>query len=144
MLKEFKAFILRGNVLDLAVGFVIGAAFAKIVSSLVSDIIMPPIGLLLGNVDFSSMFVPLSGGPYKTLAEAQAAGAPTLNYGLFLNNIIDFLIIGFVIFLIVRLANRLFTKPPAPAEPTEKDCPFCFTKIPIQATRCPHCTSHFQ
>ncbi len=144
MFKEFKAFILRGNVLDLAVGFVIGAAFAKIVSSLVSDLIMPPIGLLLGNVDFSNLYVSLSGGEYKSLADAQAAGAATLNYGIFINNIIDFLIIGFVIFLIVRLANKLFTKPAPAADPTEKDCPFCFTKIPIQATRCPHCTSHFQ
>lgn len=144
MFKEFKAFILRGNVLDLAVGVVIGAAFAKIVNSLVSDVFLPPVGLLLGKVDFSNLFIPLSGGDYKSLADAQAAGAATLNYGLFLNNIINFLIIGFVIFMVVRYANRIFTKPEPAAEVTEKDCPYCFTKIHIQATRCPHCTSHFQ
>ncbi len=144
MFKEFKTFIMRGNVLDLAVGVVIGAAFAKIVNSLVSDIFLPPIGLLLGNMDFSNLFISLTGEEYHSLAEAQAAGAATLNYGMFLNNIINFLIIGFVIFLVVRYANKVFTKPAPPAEPTEKDCPFCFTKIPIQATRCPHCTSHFQ
>jgi large conductance mechanosensitive channel len=142
MFKDFKAFIMRGNVLDLAVGFVIGAAFAKIVSSLVSDIIMPPIGLILGKVDFSNLYITLSGGQYKSLADAQAAGAATLNYGLFINNIINFLIIGFVIFLVVRYANKLFTKPGPPSAPSEKDCPYCFSHIPIQASRCPHCTSH--
>jgi large conductance mechanosensitive channel len=144
MLKEFKDFILRGNVLDLAVGVVIGTAFAKIVNSLVSDVFLPPFGFLLGNVDFSNLFISLSGGDYKSLADAQAAGAATLNYGLFINNIINFLIIGFVIFLVVRYANRIFTKPQPATEATEKDCPYCFTKIPIRATRCPHCTSHFQ
>jgi len=135
---------MKGNVLDMAVGIIIGAAFGKIISSFVSDVIMPPIGLVLGKVDFNELFINLSDKTINTLAEAKAAGAPVLKYGIFINTIIDFLIIGFVIFLIVRLANRLFTKPPVPAEPTEKDCPFCFTKIPIQATRCPHCTSHFQ
>lgn len=142
MFKEFKAFIMRGNVLDLAVGVIIGAAFAKIINSLVSDILLPPIGLLLGKVDFSNLYISLSGGQYSSLADAQAAGAATLNYGLFINNIINFLIVGFVIFLVVRYANKLITRPAAPAEPTEKDCPYCFSKIPLQATRCPHCTSH--
>jgi large conductance mechanosensitive channel len=144
MFKEFKAFIMRGSVLDLAIGVVIGAAFAKIVNSLVSDVFLPPIGLLLGNVDFSNLFVTLSGGHFNSLADAQAAGAATLNYGLFINNIINFLIIGFVIFLVVRYANKMFTKPAPAAEPTEKDCPYCFSKIPIQAVRCPHCTSHLK
>jgi large conductance mechanosensitive channel len=144
MFKEFKAFILRGNVLDLAVGVVIGAAFAKIINSLVTDVVLPPIGLLLGKVDFSNLFINMSGTDYKSLADAQAAGAATLNYGLFLNSVINFLIIGFIIYLVVRATNRLFVKPPSPAETTEKDCPFCFSKIPIQATRCPNCTSHFQ
>ena len=144
MFKEFKAFILRGNVLDLAVGVVIGAAFAKIVNSLVTDVALPPIGLLLGNVDFSNLFITLSGVHYASLTEAQAAGAATLNYGLFLNNVISFLIIGFVIYLVVRAANKLVIKQPAPAEPTDKDCPFCFSKIPIKAIRCPQCTSHLK
>jgi len=144
MFKEFKAFILRGNVLDLAVGVVIGAAFAKIVNSLVTDVALPPIGLLLGNVDFSNLFITLSGVHYASLAEAQAAGAATLNYGLFLNNVINFLIIAFVIYLVIRAANKLVIKQPAPAEPTDKDCPFCFSKIPIKAIRCPQCTSHLK
>lgn len=140
MIKEFREFIMRGNVVDLAVGVIIGAAFGKIVSSLVSDIIMPPVGLLLHGVDFSNLFVSLSGQPYATLAEAQAAGAPTLNYGIFLNTLIDFLIVGLVIFLIIRAINRL--QRPAPVEaPTTRDCPYCFTGIPIKATRCPNCTS---
>jgi len=140
MIKEFREFIMRGNVVDLAVGVIIGAAFGKIVSSLVSDIIMPPVGLLLNGVDFSNLFVSLSGQPYATLAEAQAAGAPTLNYGVFLNALIDFLIVGLVIFLIIRAINRM-QKPAPAAEPTTRDCPYCFTAIPIKATRCPHCTS---
>jgi large conductance mechanosensitive channel len=144
MFKDFKAFVMRGSVLDLAIGVVIGAAFAKIVNSLVSDVFLPPIGLLLGNVDFSNLFVTLSGGHFNSLADAQAAGAATLNYGLFINNIINFLIIGFVIFLVVRYANKMLTKPAPAAEPTEKDCPYCFSKIPIQAVRCPHCTSHLK
>lgn len=144
MFKEFKAFIMRGNVLDLAVGVIIGAAFAKIINSLVTDVVLPPIGLLLGKVDFSNLFINLSGTDYKSLADAQAAGAATLNYGLFLNSIINFLIIGFIIYLVIRTANKLFIKPPAPVEPTEKDCPFCFSKIPVKAIRCPQCTSHLK
>jgi len=140
MLKEFRDFVMRGNVMDLAVGVIIGGAFGKIVSSLVSDLIMPPIGLLLNGVDFSNLFVSLNGQPFATLADAQAAGAPTLNYGAFINNVIDFAIIALVIFLLIRAVNRL--QKPAPAAPaTTKDCPFCFTAIPIKAARCPNCTS---
>jgi large conductance mechanosensitive channel len=140
VLKEFRAFVMRGNVVDLAVGVIIGGAFGKIVSSLVSDIIMPPIGLLLSGVDFANLFVSLNGQVYPTLADAQKAAAPTLNYGSFINNIIAFLIVALVIFLMIRAINRL--QKPAPAEaPTGKDCPYCFTSIPIKAVRCPHCTS---
>ena len=140
MLKEFREFIMRGNVVDLAVGVIIGGAFGRIVSSLVSDIIMPPIGLLLNGVDFSNLFVSLTGQPYATLAEAQAAGAPTLNYGNFINSLIDFIIVGVVIFLLIRAINRL--KRPAPAQaPSTRDCPYCFSAIALKATRCPNCTS---
>jgi large conductance mechanosensitive channel len=138
MLKEFKTFALRGNVLDLAVGVVIGAAFGKIVTSFVSDILMPPIGLILGRVDFASLFVNLSGQPYPTIAAAKAAGAPTLNYGLFLNAVVDFLIVTFAVFLLVRQVNR-WTEPAK--APTTRDCPQCATSIPLKARRCPHCTS---
>ena len=142
MLKEFKEFTMRGNVIDLAVGVIIGGAFGKIVSSLVNDIIMPPIGMLLNGVNFSNLFLSLDGMVYPTLAEAQTSGAPTLNYGLFINNIIDFVIVAFVIFLVIRAINRMKKQPvPATTEPTSKDCPFCFTSIPVQATRCPYCTS---
>jgi large conductance mechanosensitive channel len=142
MLKEFKDFAMRGNVLDMAIGIIIGTAFGRIITSLVNDVIMPPIGLLLGRVNFTSLFFNLSGTPYASLAEAQAAGAPTINYGLFLNAILDFVIVAFVIFLLVRQMNRLTRKPePAPAVPTSKDCPYCLSSIPIKATRCPHCTS---
>jgi large conductance mechanosensitive channel len=142
MLKEFRDFVMRGNVVDLAVGVIIGGAFGKIVSSLVSDIIMPPIGLLLNGVDFSSLFISLNGTAYATLAEAQQAGAPTLNYGSFINNVIDFLIVALVIFLMIRAINRMQRPAPAVAAPaTTKDCPHCFTGIPIKATRCPNCTS---
>jgi large conductance mechanosensitive channel len=140
MWKEFKQFIARGNVVDLAVAVIIGAAFGKTVTSLVNDILMPPIGLLLGNVDFTNLFITLSGGSYATLAEAQAAGAATINYGVFINTVIDFLIVAFAIFLLVRQVNRL-KKPAPPAEPTTKACPYCLSEIPIKATRCPHCTS---
>ena len=140
MLKGFKEFIMRGNVLDLAVGVVIGAAFGKIVTSLVSDILMGPIGLLLGKVDFSGLFIDLSGKHYPTLKAAQDAKAATINYGLFLNTVVDFVIVAFIIFLVVKQANRL-KRQPAPASPTTKECPFCRTMIPIQATRCPNCTS---
>lgn len=143
MWKEFRDFILRGNVLDLAVAVIIGAAFGKIVDSLVNDVLMPPLGLLLGKVDFSNLFIDLSGKGYPSLAAAQQAGAPTINYGLFINNVINFLIIAAAIFFIIRLFNRLqVPKPAAPAaEPLTKECPYCFTVIPIKATRCPHCTS---
>ena len=148
MLKDFKAFIMRGNVLDLAVAVIIGAAFGKSVSSLVNDIVMPPIGLLLGKVDFSNLHINLSGTAYKSLAEAKAAGAPTMNYGLFLNSILDFLIVGFVIYLVIRAVNRLERLKPesaaaAPA-PLTKECPYCVSAIPIKATRCPHCTSELK
>jgi large conductance mechanosensitive channel len=140
MFKEFKEFIMRGNVLDLAVGIVIGAAFGKIVTSLVTDILMPPIGVVMGKVDFSNLFIDLSGHGYPSVAAAKAAGAATINYGLFLNTLVDFLIVAFVIFLVVKQANRL--KRPAPvAAATTKECPFCHTNIPIAATRCPNCTS---
>lgn len=138
MLKEFKEFAMRGNVLDLAVGVIIGAAFGKIVASLVDDVIMPPIGRLLGHVDFSSLFINLSDKTYDTLAAAKAAGAPTLNYGNFINTIINFLIVAFAIFLVVRTVNKWTTKP---AAPTTKDCPQCAMPIPIAAKRCGHCTS---
>ena len=141
MLKEFKAFVMRGSVLDLAVGVIIGAAFGKIVSSLVDDILMPPIGRALGHVDFSSLFINLSDKSFDSLAAAKAAGAPTLNYGLFLNTVINFLIVAFCVFLLIQLVNRWFIKPPAPAAPTTKDCPQCAMSIPIQAKRCGHCTT---
>lgn len=140
MLKEFKEFIMRGNVLDLAIGIVIGAAFGKIVTSFVTDILMPPIGLVLGKVDFSNLFIDLSGQHHPSVAAAKAAGAATVNYGIFINAIIDFLIVAFVIFLIVRQANKL-RRPAAAAAPNTKDCPFCATAIPIPAKRCPNCTS---
>jgi large conductance mechanosensitive channel len=140
MLKEFKAFAMRGNVLDMAVGIIIGAAFGRIITSLVNDILMPPIGILLGKVDFSGLFVSLSGKSYATLAEAKAAGAATINYGVFLNTVIDFVIVAFVIFLLVRQINRWNQPAPAPA-PSTKDCPYCCSAIPIKATRCPSCTS---
>jgi large conductance mechanosensitive channel len=142
MLKEFKQFAMRGNVLDMAIGIIIGAAFGKIITSLVGDILMPPLGLILGKVDFSSLFINISGKTYATLAEAKAASAPTINYGLFLNTVIDFIIVAFAIFLLVRQINR-WSKP-APAAPTTKDCPFCCSAIPIKATRCPNCTSELR
>ncbi len=143
MLKDFRDFIMRGNVLDLAVAVIIGAAFGKIINSLVSDILMPPLGLLLGKADFSSLYLNLSGTPYASLSEAQAAGAATLNYGLFINTIINFLIVAAAIFLIVKAANRLQRPKPA-AAPTTKECPFCISTIPLKATRCPQCTSELK
>lgn len=144
MWKELKAFILRGNVFDMAVGIVIGTAFGAIIKSLVSDVIMPPIGLLLGKVDFANLFILLkegaTPGPYAALADAQAAGAVTLNYGLFINTIISFLIIAVVIFFLVKGVNSL-KKKEEPAAPATKDCPYCLSAIPIKAKRCPHCTS---
>jgi large conductance mechanosensitive channel len=142
MWKEFKAFILRGNVMDLAVAVIIGAAFGKIVSSLVNDILMPPLGLLLKGVNFSDLFLALNGQSYASLAAAQAAGAPVLTYGIFIKNIVDFLIIATVIFFLIKGVNALSRKTaPAPAAPTTRECPRCLSTIPIKATRCPHCTS---
>jgi large conductance mechanosensitive channel len=141
MLKEFKEFAMKGNVLDMAIGVIIGGAFGKIVSSLVSDVLMPPIGLLMGKVDFSSLFINLSGTPQPSLAAAKAAGAPTINYGVFLQATFDFIIIAFVIFLLVKQVNRLKQAPPA-GPPTTKDCPHCLLTIPIKATKCAHCTSN--
>jgi large conductance mechanosensitive channel len=138
MLKEFKAFAMRGSVVDLAVGFIMGGAFGKIVSSFVSDIIMPPIGVLLGKVDFSNLFINLSGGHYPTLAEAKKAGAATLNYGFFINTLIDFSIVAFALFLLIRWVNRLTAKPAA--APATKECPLCLSTVHIKATRCPYCT----
>jgi large conductance mechanosensitive channel len=140
MLREFKEFAVRGSVIDLAIGIIIGAAFGKIVTSFVNDILMPPIGLLLGKVDFSNLYINLSSGQYATLADAQAAGAVTINYGLFLNTVLDFIIVAFVIFLLVRQINRM-RRVEEPAAPTSKECPYCLSAIPLQATRCPHCTS---
>lgn len=140
MLKEFKEFAMRGNVIDMAVGIIVGAAFGKIVTSLVNDILMPPIGRILGKVDFSNLFIDLSGHEYAKLADAKAAGAATLNYGLFLNTVIDFLIVAFAIFVVVRQINRLKREP----APTTKDCSYCLSSIPIKATRCPHCTSELK
>jgi large conductance mechanosensitive channel len=143
MWKEFKEFALRGNMLDLAVGVIIGAAFGRIITSLVTDILMPPIGLLLGGVNFADLFISLNGQAYPTLADAQAAGAPTLNYGLFLSALVDFVIIALVIFLLVRAINRMLRPRPSPAAvpPANKECPYCLTSIPVKATRCPACTS---
>jgi large conductance mechanosensitive channel len=141
MLKEFKEFAMRGSVVDLAVGVIIGAAFGKIVSSLVDDVIMPPIGRLLGHVDFSNLFLNLGDKSFDTLATAKAAGAPTLNYGLFLNTVINFVIVAFCVFLVVQQVNRWTKKPAATAAPTTKDCPQCAMSIPIAAKRCGHCTA---
>ena len=147
MVKEFKEFAMRGNVVDMAVGIIIGGAFGTIVKSLVSDVIMPPIGLLLGGVDFSNLFIVLkdgagSGAPYAALTDAQAAGAVTVNYGLFFNSVISFLIVAFAVFMLIKGINSLKRKEEAPpAEPTTKDCPFCFSTIAIKASRCPNCTS---
>jgi large conductance mechanosensitive channel len=146
MLKEFKEFAMRGNVVDMAVGIIIGAAFGTIVNSLVSDVIMPPIGLLLGRVDFANLFIVLRrgtvGGPYSSLAQARAAGAVTINYGVFINAVTSFIIVAFAVFLLVRSINRLKRQEtPVPVAPTTKDCPYCFSSIAIKATRCPFCTS---
>jgi len=142
MLKDFKAFVMRGNVLDLAVAVIIGGAFGAIVTSLVNDIVMPPIGMALGHIDFKDLFISLNGQAYPTLAAAKTAAAPVIAYGQFLNTVINFLIVAFVIFLVVRAASKMQRGPEvAPAVPTTKDCPFCATAIPIPAKRCPHCTS---
>jgi large conductance mechanosensitive channel len=139
MLKEFKEFAMRGNLLDMAIGIVLGGAFGKIATSLVNDILMPPLGIVLGRVDLSNLFVPLSGGGYRTLAEAKAAGAATMNIGLFLNTVVDFLIVSFAMFLLVRQVNRL-RRSQEPA-PKTRDCPYCLSTIPLAAVRCAHCTA---
>jgi len=143
MLKEFKAFAMRGNVLDMAVGIILGAAFGKIIASLVDDLIMPPVGRLVGHVDFSNLFINLGETPYASIAEAKAHGAATLNYGMFLNTIVNFLIVAFAVFLLVRSVNRWVAQPKAaaPAAPTSKDCPQCAMPIPLAAKKCGHCTS---
>ena len=140
MLKEFKAFAMRGNVLDMAVGIILGAAFGKIIASLVDDLIMPPVGRLVGHVDFSNLFINLGETPYASIAEAKAHGAATLNYGMFLNTIVNFLIVAFAVFLLVRSVNRWVAQPKA-AAPVSKDCPQCAMPIPLAAKKCGHCTS---
>jgi large conductance mechanosensitive channel len=145
MFDEFKQFVMRGNVVDLAVGVIIGGAFGRIVASLVEDVIMPPIGLALGNVDFANLFVNLSGGDYPSVAAAKAAGAATLNYGIFLNQIINFAIVAFAIFILIKQINRLHRPAPAPAPaPTTKDCPYCLSAVPLAAIKCAHCTSELK
>ena len=148
MWKEFKEFALRGNVVDMAVGIIIGAAFGTIVKSLVDDVVMPPIGLLLGGVDFASFFVLLKAGapgaPYASLADAQAAGAVTINYGVFINSVISFLVVALVTFFLIRMMNRMRREEEAPSEPTTKECPFCLSTVPIKASRCAHCTSQLE
>ena len=145
MFKEFKEFAMRGNVLDMAIGIIIGAAFGKIVTSLVTDVIMPPIGLLLGKLDFSNLYINLSGQPYASLSAAKAAGASTINYGIFVNTVIDFIIVAFVIFLLIRQVNKMKRQPEiAAAVPTTKECPYCLSVIPVKAVRCPHCTSELK
>ena len=140
IIREFKEFAMKGNVLDMAVGIIIGAAFGKIVTSFVTDIMTPPLGKLMGNVDFSNLFICLSTEQYPTLDAAKEAGVATINYGVFINTIIDFIIVAFAVFMLVKQVNR-FRKAPAPTAPTEKECPFCASMIPIKAIRCPHCTS---
>lgn len=148
MLKEFKEFAMRGNVFDMAVGIIIGGAFGKIVTSFVNDILMPPIGLLIGGLDFANLFIALDGKSYPSLQAAKEAGAATINYGVFINTVLDFIIVAFVIFLLVRQMNRMRRAkeeaPAAPAEPTTKECPYCASIIPIKARRCPHCTSQLE
>ena len=148
MLKEFKMFIMRGNVVDMAVGIIIGAAFGTIIKSLVTDILMPPIGLLMGNVDFANLYLILKQGtaaaPYPSLADAQKVGAVTLNYGVFINTIISFVIVALAVFFLIRSINRLKRQEEAPAEPATKECPFCLSAIPVKAIRCAHCTSELK
>lgn len=148
MFKEFREFVMRGNVIDMAVGIIIGAAFGSIVNSLVADVIMPPVGLLLGNVDFANLFTVLkegkAAGPYASLADAKTAGAVTLNYGIFINTIISFLIVALAVFLLVRSVNKLRRQQAAPAAPAVKECPFCLSAVPVKAVRCAHCTSELK
>lgn len=141
MLNDFKAFVMKGNILDLAVGVIIGAAFGKIVSSLVTDVLMPPLGFVMGKVDFSNLFIPLSSSSYASLAEAKAAGIPTINYGLFLNHVVDFVIVAFCVFLLIKQLARFQKKAVAV---TTKNCSYCVSSIPLAATRCPQCTSQLQ
>ncbi len=141
MLKEFKEFAMRGNVLDMAIGIILGGAFGKIVTSAVNDVLMPPLGLLLGQVDFSSQFLDLSGKSPESLAKAKEVGAATLNYGVFINAVIDFVLVAFAVFVLVKQVNRMRKPAPAPAAPTTKDCPYCLSTIPLKATRCAHCAS---
>lgn len=141
MLQEFKDFIMRGNVVDMAVGIIVGVAFGKIVTSLVNDIIMPPVGLLLGKVDFKDLYINLSGQAYPSLDAAKAAGAATISYGLFLNTVLDFIIVALVIFLMIHTMSRIKRPIAKPVEPSARDCPYCCTAISVKATRCPHCTS---
>lgn len=142
MIKEFREFIQKGNVLDMAVGFIVGAAFGKIVTSLITDVLMPPIGLLLGKVDFAGLYINLSGRPFESLVAAKAAGAATINYGAFLNTVLEFLIVALSVFLLIKWINAFRRRPqPAPVVPTTKECPFCLSAVPLKATRCPHCTS---
>jgi large conductance mechanosensitive channel len=141
MFKEFREFAMRGNVLDMAIGIIIGAAFGKIITILVSEVLMPPLGLLLGNVDFSNLFINLSKESYSSVAAAKAAGAPTINYGMFLNSIIDFVIVAFAIFLMVKQVNRFKAKPAPVSAPTTKECPYCLSAIPIKANKCAFCAS---
>ena len=143
MLKEFKAFAMQGNVMDMAIGIIIGAAFGKIVSSLVADVLMPPLGLLIGKVDFSSLFINLSGQSFASLSDAKAAGVPVMSYGLFINTVIDFIIVAVMIFLLVKQINRLKTRP-APAAPNTKECPHCLSSIPLKAGRCAFCTAELR
>lgn len=139
MIREFKEFAMRGSMLDLAIGIVLGAAFGRIITSVVNDILMPPIGLMLGGLDFASLFIALKGGPYPSVAAAKAAGAPTINYGMFLNTVVDFVLVAAVLFLVVKQVNRMRRQPEA--TPTTKPCPFCLSTVPLKAVRCPYCTS---
>jgi large conductance mechanosensitive channel len=139
MIREFREFAMRGNMLDLAIGIVLGAAFGRIITSLVNDMLMPPIGLMLGGLDFASLFIALRGGPYPSVAAAKAAGAPTINYGVFLNTVVDFVLVAAVLFLVVKQVNRMRRHPEA--TPTTKPCPFCLSTVPLNAVRCPYCTS---
>lgn len=143
MLKEFREFIMRGNVVDMAIGIIVGGAFGKIISSFVSDILMPPLGLLLGRVNFADLFINLSDKQYASVAAAKAAGAPTINYGVFINTVMDFVIVAFAIFLMISQLNRLKQKPAA-VPPATKECPFCISAVPVKASRCPHCTSQLE
>jgi large conductance mechanosensitive channel len=139
MIREFKEFAMRGSMLDLAIGIVLGASFGRIITSVVNDILMPPIGLMLGGLDFANLFIALKGGPYPSVAAAKAAGAPTINYGIFLNTVVDFVLVAAVLFLVIRQVNRLQRRPDV--TPTTKPCPFCLSTVPLKAVRCPYCTS---